>query len=42
VALLCRFALATGMRLGEICTLRIEDIDLQARTVIIRDRKDPR
>jgi integrase len=42
MALLCRFALATGMRLGEICSLRIEDIDRQARTVIIRDRKDPR
>lgn len=39
---LCRFALASGMRLGEICGLRIEDIDREARTVIIRDRKDPR
>lgn len=40
--LLCRFALATGMRLGEICALQIEDIDRQAKTVVIRDRKDPR
>lgn len=39
---LCRFALATGMRLGEICGLRIEDIDRNARTVVVRDRKDPR
>lgn len=39
---LCRFALATGMRLGEICGLQIEDVDRQARTVVIRDRKDPR
>jgi integrase len=39
---LCKFALATGMRLGEICALRIEDIDRDARTVIVRDRKDPR
>jgi integrase len=40
--LLCRFALATGMRQGEICRLMIEDIDREDRTVIIRDRKDPR
>jgi integrase len=38
---LCRFALATGMRLGEICALQIEDIDREARTAVIRDRKDP-
>ena len=38
----CRFALATGMRLGEICRLQIEDVDREARTVVIRDRKDPR
>ena len=40
--LLCDFALATGMRLGEICSLRVEDIDHSERTVVIRDRKDPR
>ena len=39
---LCRFALATGMRQGEICQLQIEDVDRVARTVVIRDRKDPR
>jgi integrase len=39
---LVRFALATGMRLGEICRIRIEDIDRKERTVVIRDRKDPR
>jgi integrase len=39
---LCRFALATGMRLGEICALRIEDVDLKRKTALIRDRKDPR
>lgn len=42
MARLCRFALATGMRLGEICGLQIEDIDAEAKTVVIRDRKDPR
>lgn len=40
--LLCRFALATAMRLGEICRLQVEDVDRDARTVWIRDRKDPR
>lgn len=39
---LCKFALATGMRLGEICALQVEDVDRKAKTVIIRDRKDPR
>ncbi|MGO4222794.1 site-specific integrase [Lysobacter sp. TAF61] len=39
---LCRFALATGMRLGEICALRVEDVDLKRKTALIRDRKDPR
>jgi integrase len=39
---LCKLALATGMRLGEICSLQIEDIDRDARTVVVRDRKDPR
>jgi integrase len=38
---LCQFALASGMRLGEICGLQIEDIDAERKTVIIRDRKDP-
>jgi integrase len=40
--LVCRFALATGMRLGEICRLEAADVDSDARTVVIRDRKDPR
>ena len=39
--MLCRFALATGMRLGEICRLQIEDVDVAAKTVLIRDRKGP-
>jgi len=39
---LCRFALATGMRQDEICQLQVDDIDREARTVIIRDRKDPK
>ena len=42
MVLLCRFALATGMRLGEIERLQVEDVDREARTVVIRERKDPR
>ncbi len=42
MTMLCKFALATGMRQGEICRLEIEDLDIAQRTVIIRDRKDPR
>ena len=40
--LLCRFALASGMRQDEICRLQVDDVDRKAKTVIIRDRKDPR
>jgi integrase len=40
--LLCRVALATGMRLGEICALQVDDVNRVERTVLIRDRKDPR
>lgn len=39
---LCRFALASGMRQDEICRLQVNDVDSAARTVVIRDRKDPR
>ncbi len=39
---ICRFALATGMRQGEITRLEVEDVDTAARTVVIRDRKDPK
>jgi integrase len=42
MVMLCHFALATGMRQGEICSLEIGDIDREKKTVIIRDRKDPK
>jgi integrase len=42
MATVCRFALATAMRQDEICRLQVEDVDAKARTVIIRDRKDPK
>jgi integrase len=40
--LLCKFAIATGMRQAEICRLDIADLDRAAKTIIIRDRKDPK
>jgi integrase len=39
---LTEFAIASGMRLGEICRIRWRDLDQIGRTVTIRDRKDPR
>jgi integrase len=42
MATLCAFALATAMRQDEICSIQLEDMDAIKRTVIIRDRKDPR
>lgn len=39
---LALFAVATAMRLGEIVGLRWEDLDTEARTIVIRDRKHPR
>jgi integrase len=42
MVLLCQFALATGMRQAEICNLEIGDVDREKKTVIIRDRKDPK
>ncbi len=35
------FAVATAMRLGEIVSLRWEDLDEASRTVVIRERKHP-
>jgi integrase len=39
---LVRFALASAMRQGEICRIKIEDIDFDDKTVLIEQRKDPR
>lgn len=40
--MLVRFALASGMRQEEICRIEVDDVDRAARTVVIRDRKDPK
>lgn len=37
-----QFAVATAMRLSEITRIQWNDLDLDARTVVIRDRKHPR
>jgi integrase len=42
VARIARFAIATAMRQDEICRIRWQDVDAATRTVIVRDRKDPR
>src|SRR5471030_1782349 len=42
MATLCAFALSTAMRQDEICSIAIEDVNVPKKTVIIRDRKDPR
>lgn len=39
---LMEFAIASCMRLGEICRIRWDDIDVTDKTIVIRDRKDPR
>lgn len=36
-----QFALATGMRISEICRLRWVDVNERDKTIVIRDRKDP-
>jgi integrase len=42
MSLVCKFAIATGMRQGEICRLEIADLDRKEKTITIRDRKDPK
>jgi len=37
-----RFAIATAMRQDELCRIEWSDVDLQRKTVTVRDRKDPR
>ncbi len=36
------FSIYTCMRIGEVCRIRWEDLHLQNRTILVRDRKDPR
>lgn len=36
------FSILTCMRIGEVCALRWEDLNESHKTVVVRDRKDPR
>jgi integrase len=36
------FSILTCMRIGEVCKLRWDDLNLEHKTIIVRDRKDPR
>jgi integrase len=42
MARIVEFAVATAMRLDEICRIDWKDLDVQKRMLLIRDRKDPR
>lgn len=41
MAEIVRFALACGMRQGEICRIAWADLNVDERAVLVRDRKDP-
>ncbi|CAK2479345.1 site-specific integrase [Vibrio splendidus] len=36
------FSILTCMRIGEVCKLRWEDLNQEHKTILVRDRKDPR
>ncbi|MDW2082970.1 MULTISPECIES: site-specific integrase [Vibrio] len=36
------FSILTCMRIGEVCSLRWEDLNVEHKTILVRDRKDPR
>ncbi len=36
------FSILTCMRIGEVCALRWDDLNIDNKTIIVRDRKDPR
>lgn len=36
------FSILTCMRIGEVCSLRWEDLNKGHKTIVVRDRKDPR
>lgn len=39
---LLEFSILTCMRIGEVCSIRWDDLNTENKTVLIRDRKDPR
>ena len=36
------FSILTCMRIGEVCKLRWDDLNIDHKTILVRDRKDPR
>ena len=36
------FSILSCMRIGEVCSIRWEDLDTEQKAVLVRDRKDPR
>jgi len=36
------FSILTCMRIGEVCSLKWEDLNVNHKTIVVRDRKDPR
>ncbi|RLV58551.1 site-specific integrase [Parashewanella curva] len=36
------FSILSCMRIGEVCSLRWEDLNIKHKTILVRDRKDPR
>lgn len=36
------FSILTCMRIGEVCALKWEDLNVDHKTILVRDRKDPR
>lgn len=38
---IAKFCVATGMRISEVCRLEWRDLDRDARTILVRDRKHP-
>lgn len=36
-----KFCVATGMRISEVCRLQWKDLDADAKTILVRDRKHP-
>ncbi len=41
MTMLCKFALGTAMRQSEITGLKVEDLDIAGKSILVRDRKDP-
>jgi integrase len=41
MVMMCKFLIASAMRVGEACRIKIEDLDREQRAILITERKDP-